>query len=89
LLFPLHRFFSFCQRSFTHKARPSHRQRHHPQQLSQKKITFTGVNIDGPYIAMTFDDGPHATNTPRLLEMAAKSHIKLTFLSLASASSKT
>jgi peptidoglycan/xylan/chitin deacetylase (PgdA/CDA1 family) len=30
-------------------------------------------------LAMTFDDGPHATNTPKLLEMAAERHIKLTF----------
>lgn len=47
-----------------------------------EKITFTEVNLDGPYIAMTFDDGPHATNTPKLLEMAAKRHIKLTFFVL-------
>jgi peptidoglycan/xylan/chitin deacetylase (PgdA/CDA1 family) len=47
-----------------------------------EKITFTDVNVDGPYIAMTFDDGPHATNTPTLLEMAAKRHIKLTFFVL-------
>jgi peptidoglycan-N-acetylglucosamine deacetylase len=46
---------------------------------STEKITFTKVNVDGPYIAMTFDDGPHATNTPKLLDMAAKRHIKLTF----------
>jgi len=49
---------------------------------SVEKITFTEVNVDGPYIAMTFDDGPHATNTPRLLELAAKRHIKLTFFVL-------
>src|SRR5436190_9679758 len=47
-----------------------------------EKITFTEVNVDGPYIAMTFDDGPHGTNTPKLLEMAAKRHIKLTFFVL-------
>ena len=47
-----------------------------------EKITFTDVNVDGPYIAMTFDDGPHGTNTPKLLEMAAKRHIKLTFFVL-------
>jgi peptidoglycan/xylan/chitin deacetylase (PgdA/CDA1 family) len=28
---------------------------------------------------MTFDDGPSAANTPRLLDLAAKDHIKLTF----------
>src|SRR4029453_12804384 len=47
-----------------------------------EKITFNEVNVDGPYIAMTFDDGPHATNTPKLLEMAAERHIKLTFFVL-------
>jgi peptidoglycan/xylan/chitin deacetylase (PgdA/CDA1 family) len=47
-----------------------------------EKITFTEVNVDGPYIAMTFDDGPHATNTPKLLDLAAKKHIKLTFFVL-------
>jgi len=47
-----------------------------------EKITFSEVNVDGPYIAMTFDDGPHATNTPKLLDMAAKRHIKLTFFVL-------
>jgi peptidoglycan/xylan/chitin deacetylase (PgdA/CDA1 family) len=47
-----------------------------------EKITFNEVNVDGPYIAMTFDDGPHATNTSKLLEMAAERHIKLTFFVL-------
>ena len=31
---------------------------------------------------MTFDDGPHATNTAKLLEIAAERHIKLTFFVL-------
>jgi len=53
-----------------------------PSAVSSEKITFTEVNVDGPYIAMTFDDGPHATNTPKLLEMAAERHIKLTFFVL-------
>jgi peptidoglycan/xylan/chitin deacetylase (PgdA/CDA1 family) len=53
-----------------------------PDLPSSEKIRFTEVNVDGPYIAMTFDDGPHATNTPKLLEMAAKRHIKLTFFVL-------
>jgi peptidoglycan/xylan/chitin deacetylase (PgdA/CDA1 family) len=55
---------------------------HTPNPPSTEKITFTEVNVDGPYIAMTFDDGPHATNTPKLLEMAAERHIKLTFFVL-------
>jgi len=47
-----------------------------------EKITYSEVNVDGPYIAMTFDDGPHATNTAKLLDIAAKRHIKLTFFVL-------
>jgi len=46
------------------------------------RVTFSHVNVDGPYIAMTFDDGPSAgstNNTNRLLDLAAKKHIKLTF----------
>lgn len=42
-------------------------------------VTFARVNVDGPYIAMTFDDGPSGPNTPRLLDLAAKKHIRLTF----------
>lgn len=43
------------------------------------KITWSSAHVDGPYIAMTFDDGPHITNTPRLLDILAKHHIKATF----------
>jgi peptidoglycan/xylan/chitin deacetylase (PgdA/CDA1 family) len=50
-----------------------------PGPPTTEEITFSKVNVDGPYVAMTFDDGPHPTNTPKLLDMAAKRHIKLTF----------
>lgn len=46
------------------------------------KITFSEVNVDGPYIAITFDDGPHAKNTPKLLDLLAQRHIKATFFVL-------
>jgi peptidoglycan/xylan/chitin deacetylase (PgdA/CDA1 family) len=42
-------------------------------------ITFNSVHVDGPYIAMTFDDGPSATLTPKLLDLLAAHHIKVTF----------
>jgi peptidoglycan-N-acetylglucosamine deacetylase len=45
----------------------------------EKKITFNSVYVDGPYIAMTFDDGPSATLTPKLLDLLAAHHIKATF----------
>jgi peptidoglycan-N-acetylglucosamine deacetylase len=42
-------------------------------------ITFNSVHVDGPYIAMTFDDGPSAALTPKLLDLLAAHHIKATF----------
>ena len=43
------------------------------------QITFSQCNVDGPYIAMTFDDGPHASQTPRLLKLLKERNIKGTF----------
>src|SRR5450631_1841194 len=40
------------------------------------KVTYSSVHVDGPYIAMTFDDGPHATLTPKLLDLLARKEIK-------------
>jgi peptidoglycan-N-acetylglucosamine deacetylase len=45
----------------------------------ESNITFNAVHVDGPYIAMTFDDGPSATLTPKLLDLLAAHHIKATF----------
>lgn len=42
-------------------------------------VTFTRVMVSGNHIAMTYDDGPHPTNTPRLLDMLAARNIKATF----------
>ena len=42
-------------------------------------ITFSRVSIAQPYIAITFDDGPHPKNTPRLLDMLRERNIKATF----------
>src|SRR5205807_9554009 len=47
-----------------------------PEELG---VTFNSVHVDGPYIAMTFDDGPSATLTPKLLDLLAAHHIKATF----------
>src|SRR5437899_9109884 len=46
---------------------------------TEQNITFNSVHTDGPYIAMTFDDGPSATLTPKLLDLLATRHIKVTF----------
>ena len=42
-------------------------------------ISFSRVPVSGPYIAITFDDGPHSQNTPRLLDMLRARNIKATF----------
>jgi len=46
---------------------------------AEPRITFNSVHVDGPYIAMTFDDGPSAKLTPKLLDLLATHHIKATF----------
>jgi len=46
---------------------------------AESSITFSSVHVDGPYIAITFDDGPSATLTPKLLDILAAHHIKTTF----------
>src|SRR5438874_9761944 len=45
----------------------------------EPSITFSFIHVDGPYIAMTFDDGPSEKLTPRLLNLLAAHHIKATF----------
>jgi peptidoglycan-N-acetylglucosamine deacetylase len=50
-----------------------------PPATAAPKITYSSCHVDGPYIAMTFDDGPHVQNTPRLLDMLKERNIKATF----------
>jgi peptidoglycan-N-acetylglucosamine deacetylase len=53
-----------------------------PAASPEPRVTFSAVHVDEPYIAMTFDDGPHATLTPKLLDLLAARHIKATFFVL-------
>ena len=46
---------------------------------TQPQISFNSVHVDGPYIALTFDDGPSATLTPKLLDLLAAHQMKATF----------
>src|SRR5438132_11148678 len=46
---------------------------------TEPPISFNSVHVDGPYIALTFDDGPNATLTPKLLDLLAARHLKATF----------
>lgn len=44
------------------------------------QLSYSSVSgVNGPFVAITFDDGPHVTNTPRLLDMLASRGIKATF----------
>lgn len=45
----------------------------------EPRITFNWIRVDGPFIAMTFDDGPSRTLTPKLLDLLAARQIKATF----------
>ena len=42
-------------------------------------VTFNRVSVPGPYVALTFDDGPHASHTPRLLNILRARNVKATF----------
>ena len=53
-----------------------------PVKAGEPKVSFSTVNAEGPYIALTFDDGPSAANTPKLLDILAKRHVKATFFVL-------
>ncbi|HJT81090.1 MAG TPA: polysaccharide deacetylase family protein [Chthoniobacterales bacterium] len=50
-----------------------------PPSAAGPRISYNFVNVDGTYIAMTFDDGPAEKLTPELLDLLAKHRIKATF----------
>lgn len=47
--------------------------------VTNDHATVTAVTTAQPVVAMTFDDGPHPTLTPQLLDMLATRKIKATF----------
>lgn len=52
-----------------------------PAQTGERS-SYNSIRVDGPYIAMTFDDGPSAVLTARLLDILKQRHIKATFFVL-------
>jgi peptidoglycan-N-acetylglucosamine deacetylase len=78
-------FFCFASLSFALGlgAEPTAGKRTVPRETQAEtegpSVTFNSVHVDGPYIAMTFDDGPSATLTPKLVDLLAARHIKATF----------
>lgn len=43
------------------------------------KDSYSRVATSLPFIALTFDDGPHPVNTPRLLDILKQRNVKATF----------
>jgi peptidoglycan-N-acetylglucosamine deacetylase len=50
-----------------------------PPPRAPRKPTYNSSQVQEPVVAMTFDDGPHAKFTPRLLDMLKERGIKATF----------
>lgn len=50
-----------------------------PATPALRKSAYNECRVDGPYIAMTFDDGPDPKNTPKLLDMLKARGLKATF----------
>ena len=46
------------------------------------KFVWSDVHVNGPYIAMTFDDGPSAKLTPQLLDILKARNMHVTFFVL-------
>ncbi|MFG1320311.1 polysaccharide deacetylase family protein [Xanthobacter autotrophicus] len=53
-----------------------------PVVTPRKNYTYKSFNVDGQYIAMTFDDGPNPETTPQLLAILKERGIKATFFVL-------
>lgn len=43
---------------------------------------YTYLEVDAPYVALTFDDGPNPETTPKLLKILADRNVKATFFML-------
>lgn len=50
-----------------------------PSEFGRATVTHSRGLSGQPYVAMTFDDGPHPRNTPRLLDILRARNIKATF----------
>jgi peptidoglycan-N-acetylglucosamine deacetylase len=50
-----------------------------PKSAAPAKVTYSSCTVEGQYLAMTFDDGPHPQHTPRLLDLLKQRGIKATF----------
>ena len=53
-----------------------------PAAAPTPKTVWSDVHVNGPYIAMTFDDGPSKTLTPKLLDILKERNMHVTFFVL-------
>ena len=51
----------------------------HASVAATPAISYSAVHLDGPFVAMTFDDGPSEKLTPALLDLLAQHQIRATF----------
>ncbi|MGQ3675833.1 polysaccharide deacetylase family protein [Xanthobacter sp. TB0139] len=54
----------------------------------KRQVAYRSFNVDQPYIALTFDDGPNPETTPRLLDMLKERGVKATFFVLGTRAAK-
>jgi len=59
-----------------------------PSAGPRKNYTYKSFEVDGNYIAMTFDDGPSPETTPKLLAVLKERGIKATFFVLGNMAAK-
>lgn len=50
-----------------------------PPEPKPRKSIYNSCHVEGTYVAMTFDDGPHPKHTPRLLDILKERGLKATF----------
>ena len=55
-----------------------------PEGAAAKLVSYSSAHVDGPYIAITFDDGPNPETTPKLLKLLKQRGIHATFFVLGS-----
>lgn len=48
-------------------------------QASRDRLEYIQARVEGAYCALTFDDGPHPTLTPKLLDILAERNVRCTF----------
>ena len=59
-----------------------------PSTKLMQGITYKSCEVDGKFLALTFDDGPHADNSPKLLEILKQHNAKATFFVMGTNASK-